>query len=681
MKNSPIKIKVCEETEGFAIAPETLNQISNGSGSYIQPFEIEFGKYKWHGKVSEASDEQARGTYLLIGENLANELGIKDGLTVNIGLSRLEPINRIQMEASKKANKKGGSPLSYVAGIQPEVGKLINYEGMNYVIKSIDPREGYIDEDTTVEVLGKDGKVEVQLSSPIKRKLSASKGKGFSQIIGMEDVIEEIKLKVIMPIQNPSLAAKYMKSPLKGAILNGPFGIGKTALVKATAEELGIPFYHIPNSIATSTIGPSYIQRIYQTAANNKDGAIIFLDEIDAVAPRGQQGDATTTALQEAMDGYNRNPKLFTIAATNNLHNVAEGLLRPGRFDIIIDIKLPSEDAREKLHAHFLSDLQTESGLDFADLAGRTASFTGADIEAVCKNAGTKALSDHCKTGKNQYISQAGLVSEIQSFNPTGARILGVQRPKFTFDDMFGAEVMKKQLKRKLDLLSGKVDSPYAVANSTLMLLHGPPGTGKTMVAQCMASYLKCNFKYKPATSFKNKYVGETESNIRKLFNTGRTYEPMVIFLDEIDSIGKTRSSHDPYTASALNELLTELDGIANNKGVFVVAATNRVEDLDPALRSRVSCDFEMSLPDTHQRTEVLRGLLRELPADQIDYAYLAQITPQWSQRNLAGLKSAVVDKLALEEVSTITTGVLEDIIVQRPAESSNQSSLIGRTS
>ena len=381
------------------------------------------------------------------------------------------------------------------------------------------------------------------------------------------------------------------------------------------------------------------------------------------------------------MDGYSRNPKVFTIAATNNLHDVAEALLRPGRFDIIIDFKLPGEDAREKLHAHFLSDLQTESDIDFADLSSRTASFTGADIEAVCKNAGTKTLSDHCKTGKNQYISQAGLIAEIQSFSPTGARLLGVQRPKFTFDDMFGAEVMKKKLKRKLDLLSGKVDSQYAVSNSTLMLLHGPPGTGKTMVAQCMANYLNCNFKYKSATSFKNKYVGETESNIRRLLNTGRIYQPIVIFLDEIDSIGKTRSSQDPYTASALNELLTQLDGIANNKGVFVVAATNRMDDLDPALLSRVSCDFEMSLPDTHQRMEVLRGLFRELPTDQIDYASLAKITPQWSQRSLAGLKREVIDMLALAEVSTVTTGVLEDLIVQRPTTSSNQSSLIGRNS
>jgi len=677
MKNYPIKIKYCNEIEGFAISPETLNQISNGSCSYLQSFEVATDETKWHGRITEASDELSRGTYLLVSEYLANELSIEDGQTVHISLSRLEPINRIQLKASKK----GTSPLPYVAGIQPEVGQFIRYEGKNYKIKSIDPRVGYINENTIIEILGKKGKVEVQEGSPLRRKPSAPNGTGFSQLIGMDDVIDEIILKIIEPIRNPSWAEKYLPARIKGAILNGPYGIGKTALMRAIEEELGIPVYFIPNSIATSRMGPSYIQMEYLKASKEKEGAIVFLDEIDAVAPRDWKGSPITTALQEAMDGLKRSPKVFTIAATNNLHDVAEGLLRPGRFDIIITMKLPDENARGKLFTHFLSTVQTESGIDCADLASKTASYSGADIESVCKSAGTKALSQHCKTGKNQQISQENLLTEIQSFRPTGARLLGVERPKFTFDDMFGADSMKTMLKRKLDLLSGKVISPYTVANSAFILLHGPPGTGKTMVAQCMASYLNCNFKYHPATSFKGSYVGQTEANIRKLFNTGRTYEPIVIFLDEIDSIGKTRSSRDPYTASALNELLTELDGVANNKGVFVVAATNRMEDLDPALLSRVSCNFEMSLPDTDQRMEVLRGLFLELPTDQIDYTYLARITPQWSQRSLAGLKGAVIEKLALEEVSTITTGVLTDLIDQRSTESSNLSNLIGRAS
>lgn len=679
MKNTSIKIKICEETEGFAIAPETLNQISSGSCSYMQPFKIATKKIVCHGRISEAGDDQARGTFLLVGEKRANELGLKEGQKATIDLSRQEPIRRIQLKVIKKSKKTGASPLPYVAGIQPEVGHLMRYEGENHVVKSIDPIEGYIDESTTVEILGKDGKVEVQQSNPIKRKSSTSAGKGFSQIIGMEDAIEEIRLKIIEPMRNPSLVAKYLNKHLKGAILNGPFGIGKTKLMKAIEEELGIPVYFIPNSVATSNKGPATIQMTYQNAAQAKDGAIVFIDEIDAVAPRDWKGSPITTALQEAMDGLKQSPKVITIAATNNLHDVAEGLLRPGRFDVIITMKLPDENARRMLFDFFLTPVQSETSIDCAELASMTASFSGADIESVCKNAGAKALSQHCKTGKNQQISQEGLITEIQSFKPTGARILGVERPKFTFDNMYGADQIKRELKRKLDLLSGKIKSPYKVANSAVLLLHGPPGTGKTMVAQCMASYLKCNFKYKSATAFKGSYVGQTESNIRKLFNTGRTYQPIVIFLDEIDSIGKTRSANDPYTASALNQLLTELDGIADNKGVIVVAATNRLDDLDPALLSRVSFDFKMGLPDTSQRIEVLKGLFRKLPTDQIDYAYLAKITPQWSQRSLAGLKGEVIDKLAFCEVSTVTTGVIEDLIEQRPAESSSQVEAIRR--
>lgn len=680
MKNIPIKIKICTETEGFAIAPETLNKISNGSWNYIQPIKIETEKIIWHGRISEAGEDQARGIFILAGEKIANELGLKDGQKAMVDLSRQEPIRRIQLEAIKKSSKKTSSPLPYVAGIQPKVGKRIQYEGKTYIVKSCDPREGYIEEATTVEILGEDGVIAVQESNPIKRKSSRLKGKGFSQLIGMDDVIAEIQLKIIKPILNPSWAEKYLNAPLKGAILHGPYGIGKTALIRALVEELGIPFYFIPNSIATSFQGAAYIQYIYALAGKRKEGALVIIDEIDAVAPRDSHSSATT-ALQEAMDGFQRNPKVFTLAATNHLHNVAEGLLRPGRFDMIITMKLPNEDARTKLFEHFLCDIQTESNINCADLSAITASFSGADIESVCINTGTKALNKHCQTGKKQYISQKDLVDVIKPFRPTGARVLDVERPKFTFDDMYGADSIEKELKRKLDLLSGKIKSPYKVANSALILLHGPPGTGKTMVAQCMASYLNCNFKYKAATAFKGSYVGQTESNIRKLFNTGRTYQPIVIFLDEIDSIGKTRSSHDPYTASALNQLLTELDGIADNKGVIVVAATNRLDDLDPALLSRVSCKIKMDLPDTSQRIEVLKGLFRELPTDNIDYTYLAKITPQWSQRSLAGLRGAVVNKLAFSEVSTVTTGVLEDIIEQRPADSSSQIEAIGRAS
>ena len=674
MNNSTIKIRQSDDIEGVAIAPGTLIQLSDGQFSYLPSFKIKTENWTWHGTINEASDEQARGDRLLVGDELADELGLEDGQQVSVGLSAMEPLKRIQIKA-----KKGNSPLPFVAGIQAKQGQLIRYEGKTHTIKATDPSAGYIDSNTIVEILGKKGEVEVHSSNTLKQKASAKVGKGFSQIIGQQDVIEQITRRIIQPFQNPEVSKRYLKSPLKGAILHGPYGIGKTALVRAIAEELGVPFYLIDNSVATSIYGPSRIQQTYKKAAAQPNGAIVFIDEIDAVAPRGWTGSPITSALQEAMDGLNRAMNVLTLAATNNLHDVAEGLLRPGRFDIIISMRLPSQQARGQLFAHFLKDVEVSPDVDVNKLADKTASFTGADIESVCKNAGAQALTSHVATGRDQQISQANLLAEIEAFSPTGARLLGVSRPKFSFDDMHGAEPLIQQIKRRLKLLSGSVSSEYASRKSAVILLHGPPGTGKTMIAQCMASYLGCNFKYKPATSFKNKYVGETEANIRKLFNTGRTYQPIVIFLDEVDAIGKTRSSNDPYTSAALNELLTELDGIADNSGVIVVAATNRKQDLDPALLSRVTCDFDMGLPDEGQRAEILRGLLQPLPVSSLDYRYLAQLTEGWSQRTLAGLKAELVDKLVLEEIIEVTTNVVEALIKEYSAYPSTQVSTNGR--
>lgn len=676
MSTSTIKIKRSKDIEGFAIAPDTLGQLSDGQLSFLQPFEIITEDWTWHGAIIEASDEQSRSGRLLVGHKLADKLAIEDGQQVAVGLSAKEPLKRIQIKA-----KKGSSPLPFVAGIQAEKGQLIRNEGKTHTIEATDPCAGYIDENTVVEIIGKTGKIDIQHTNVLKQQSSARKGTGFSQIIGCEDVIEQIKRRIIQPFQNPDVAKRYLTSPLKGAILHGPYGIGKTALVRAIAEELGVPFHLIDNAVATSNVGPSTIQQTYIKAASQPNGAIVFIDEIDTVAKRSWAGSPITSALQEAMDGHDRFSKVLTLAATNNLHDVSEGLLRPGRFDEIITMTLPNKRARAQLFSHFLKDVEVESDVDVNELASKTASFTGADIEIVCKGAGTLALTSHFKTGQDQQIRQTDLLAEIEGVSPTGARLLGVSRPKFTFDDMYGAEQLIHQIKRRLKLLSGNASSTFSSRNSAFILLHGPSGTGKTMIAQCMASYLGCNFKYKPATSFKNKYVGETEANIRKLFNTGRTYQPIVIFLDEIDSIGKTRSSNDPYTSAALNELLTELDGIADNKGVIVVAATNRKQDLDTALLSRVTCEFDMGLPDIAQRFEILSGLLQRLPVSSLDYGYLAELTEGWSQRTLAGLKGELVDKLALEEIMVVTTHVVEALIKEHSQQTSHQVGTIGRAS
>jgi len=668
MKNGKLKIQILDDIDTFAISPDTMRQVSEGTMNYLDRIQIKFKKSTWHGLIEEAGEDAPNGRYLFVSSNYADQLDLDQRTTASITQSRSVPIVTVQMK--KTSPKEQCLPL--IAGIQPAKGDVIVDRGDYYTILSTDPLDGYINEETTFERIGEsESKADDNsiISNPLKKAKVRKGGTGFSQLVAMDKPIEDVKKGLIHPLSRPDLVRKYLRKPLKGLLLHGPYGVAKTAFVKAIAEEVSIELIHIPVAFAL----PAVISMAYEKAAQSQEGAIIFLDELDSIAPRGSKGDPTTATIQECMDGFNSHPNIFTIAATNHLNEVAEGLLRPGRFDRIVNIHLPTETDRELLFKFFLSSVEVSKKIDYREVAKLSASFSGADIEAVCKEAGVEALDKHFISGKDQVISQEALVRQVKRFKPTGARLLGVTQPKYSFDVMYGSDAFKKELCRSLDLISGKVSSRYSSPSSATILLHGPSGTGKTMAAQCIAKYVGANFVYRPATSFKGSYVGETESNIRKLFNAGRTYQPIVIFIDEIDSIGKSRSSRNPHDASALNELLVQLDGVANNKGLIVVGATNMRSDLDPALLSRFGYDFEMPLPNTSDRVKILRGLLSDLPDTGIDYALISRQTKGWSQRNLAGLDGECRKKLDLGEISKVTTSVLESLIQKTQPDSSLQ--------
>ncbi|MBO6573157.1 MAG: AAA family ATPase [Balneola sp.] len=631
-----------------------MNNAENPMWSFLHTFCFEYPLGRWHGAIQEINTSNASSNEIIIPTKLATSLGLNEDDKVNLSISHYDAINTMQVE--ELSPKKSDKIPTLCEGLELNTQCTFHWEGKTFKVLSNDPIQGYFTSDTTVEDLteSEDGTASKVIT--FQKNQVPEKNRGFNKLVGVDCTIEEIKKKILYPIENPEIAQKYLGAPLKGAILYGPYGNGKTSLARAISEEANLNFVHLPVSDTSSMLfGPSIIKQVYDTASKNEEGTIVFIDEIDSVAPRGSEGSTLTSTLQECMDGFSNN-NVFTLAATNHPNNIAEGLMRSGRFDLIIPVPLPDVSSREKLLRFYLSPVEHEPLMNLSSLASTTSSYTSSDIESVVKSAGLDALERASISDSTTLITQEDLEKNIQAFTPTGARILNVSKPDLCFRDLYGMEPFITSLKKNLDLISGKTPSRYSKIKGSKMLLSGPPGTGKTSMAKAIAHYLDASFVARSATSFKSKWVGETEASIRKLFTTARMYKPIVLFIDEIDALAKGRTSDNPHSADALNELLVQLEGFADNTDIYFIAATNRRNLLDSAFLSRMNYEFEMPLPNTLQRKQILIGLMDGLPTKgSLDYESLAKDTEGLSHRDLNGLVGLMRVKLDLGEIHKVT--------------------------
>lgn len=657
MKTLKLKIKREGSVKKIAVLPQTLINHSDISWSFLHKYKVSHDNATWHGSLEEATTGDATEKDLLIHPSLADSLHFKDGDKVELTLSSFEPFVNIQVEET--SSKKSNVTPTLCEGIVLRSKQNIVWQESVYRVLSCDPSGGYFTHNTTLEDLTEDKGNGTKKITPLKSSVNRRNAKGFDKIIGLEQTILDIRRKILFPLQNPELVNKYMGTPLQGAILYGPYGNGKTSIARAIAEEADMHFQIVPIELAYDIA----IKQIYNEAAEREKPSIIFIDEVDAIAPKGSEGSAVTSTIQECMDGFSQSNHVFTLAATNHVGNIADGLLRSGRFDELIEIPLPNLSTRKTLFSFFLEDLAKSPEINAQQLAQLTSSFTSSDIQSVVKNAGLIALDRHASSEKPTTITNLDLISSIENFTSTGARLLQVHSPKVSFNDMYGADTLINTLKQHLDLISGKKPMKFSNVKGAKILLHGPPGTGKSHTAKAIANYLNINFVGRSAASFGSKWVGETEASIRKLFADARTYRPTVIFLDEIDALAKTRTTDNPHSADALNELLVQLEGFDGNDGVYFIGATNRSDILDPAFLSRMSYQFELPLPNRPQRAQILQGLLSDLPTRHLDYDKLALDMEGFSHRDLSGLVGAIRIKLDLGEIHTITKISIEKLI------------------
>ncbi len=468
----------------------------------------------------------------------------------------------------------------------------------------------------------------------------------YEEIGGLADAIQRIREMVELPMKHPEIFKRLGIDPPRGLILHGPPGTGKTLLAKAVASESEANFVHINGpEIMSKFYGESEqkLRKIFEEAEENAP-SIIFIDELDAIAPKREdvQGEVerrVVAQLLATMDGLKARGQVIVIGATNRVNALDPALRRPGRFDREIEIGVPDETGRlEVLHIHSRGMPLTSEGdtrVDLQNLARITHGFVGADLNALCREAAMKALRrylpkinleeeeippevlDQLEVNNNDFL---GALREIQ---PSAVREVFIEVPNVNWTDVGGLEDVKQELIEVVEWPLKKQDAfkRIGITPPRGVLIWGPPGCGKTLLARAVATESEANFISVKGPELLSKWVGESEKAIREVFRKARTAAPAIIFFDEIDAIAPTRgrSTGDSHvTERVISQLLTEMDGLESMKDIIVLAATNRPDLIDRALlrTGRFDRFVYVRAPDAKSRREIFDIYTENMPLD-----------------------------------------------------------------
>jgi len=491
-------------------------------------------------------------------------------------------------------------------------------------------------------------KADVVLVTPdTKIDVSDSIGEGsganvfYEDIGGLKEEIEKVREMVEFPMRHPDLFEKLGIGAPKGVLMTGPPGTGKTLLAKAVATETDAKFISIA--------GPEIMSKYYGESEGNLRGkfeeaeknapAIIFIDEIDAIAPkRGESSDQTekriVTQLLTLMDGLKGRGQVVVMAATNRPDDLDEALRRPGRFDRELKINPPTEDGRvEILQIHSRNMPLSDREKLIPEISENTHGFTGADLEVLCKEAALRSVKPYYKDfvdsesdeeKKKEILSKIRVTRDhfsdaMRVVEPSAMREVLIKKPNVHWDDVGGLKKAKAKLRElvELPMLRPDLFKQAGIKPSRGVLLFGPPGTGKTLLAKAVANEANANFISVKGPELISKWVGESEKHVREIFKKAKQVAPSIIFFDEFDSISKSRGGGlNDSSEKVVNQLLTELDGVEELEKVIVMAATNRKDLIDDALLrpGRIDAHVELEMPDKKTRIEILKVHTKNMP-------------------------------------------------------------------
>ena len=486
----------------------------------------------------------------------------------------------------------------------------------------------------------------------------------YDELGGLKKEVQKIREMVELPMRHPELFEKLGIEAPKGVLLYGPPGTGKTLLAKAVAGETNSHFTAISGpEIMGKYYGESEerLREIFKQAEENTP-SIIFIDEIDSIAPKrdevtGEVEKRIVSQLLTLMDGMKSRGKVVVIAATNRPDSIDPALRRPGRFDREIEIGIPDDEGRLEILQIHTRGMPVDEKVDLKQFARITHGFVGADLESLSKEAAMKSLRrilpdiDLQQEKISGEILQKIKISEddfreaLKEVRPSALREVLVQIPNVTWDDVGGLDVLKDELKEAVEWpLKHKEAFDYVdVATPKGILLHGPPGTGKTMIAKALAKMTESNFIAVKGPELLSKWVGESEKGVREIFRKARQAAPCIIFFDEIDALVPRRGGGDSSHVSenVVSQILTEIDGLEELNDVLIIGATNRLDIVDEALLrpGRFDRIIEVPKPDAKGRKHILEIHTKKKPLDsKVDLVKLVELTDGFTGAELASV-------------------------------------------
>ncbi|MEK0346238.1 MAG: CDC48 family AAA ATPase, partial [Nitrosopumilus sp.] len=507
----------------------------------------------------------------------------------------------------------------------------------------------------------------------------------YDELGGLKNEVLKIREMVELPMRHPELFDKIGVEAPKGVLLYGPPGTGKTLLAKAVAGETNAHFISISGP---EIIGKYYgesegkLREIFAQAKENSP-SIIFIDEIDSIAPKRDEvtGDVEkriVSQLLTLMDGMKPRGKVVVIAATNRPDSIDPALRRPGRFDREIEIGIPDDKGRFDILSIHTRGMPIDKKVDLKQISKTTHGFVGADLEVLSKEAAMRSLRrilpeidlDEDKIS-SEILQKIQITSEdfrdaLKEVRPSALREVQVQIPNVSWDDVGGLDQLKEELceavewpikyKEAFDYVN--VETPKGI------LLYGPPGTGKTLIAKALATMTESNFISIKGPELLSKWVGESEKGVREIFRKARQAAPCIIFLDEIDALVPRRSSGGSgsrVTENVVSQILTEMDGLEELHNVLIIGATNRLDIVDEALLrpGRFDRIIEVSNPDAKGREHIFKIHTKKKPlASDVNITKLVELTDSFSGAEIA----AVTNRSAVTALKRYVNGKSQNV-------------------
>ncbi|XP_059667623.1 cell division cycle protein 48 homolog [Cornus florida] len=495
-------------------------------------------------------------------------------------------------------------------------------------------------------------------TEPVRKKEEEIVDKiGYDDIGGVRKQMTQIRELVELPLRHPQLFKSIGVKPPKGILLYGPPGTGKTLIARAIANQTGAFFSGInAPDIVTRWSGESErnLRQVFEKA-EEKAPSIIFIDEIDSITPnrnktRMEYERRLVTQLLTLMDGLKSSANVIVIGATNRLNSMDPALRRSGRFDREIEIGVPDRVGRLEVLRILTKKMKLAENVDLERIANDSHGYVGADLAALCTEAAFQCIKEKMNVIEledksidaeiinSMFVSNDHFQTALGTSNPSSLRDTLVEVPNCSWEDIGGLENVKRELQETVQY---PVEHPekyekFGMSPSMGVLFYGPPGCGKTLMAKAIASECQANFISVKGPELIGIWVGESEANVREIFDKARISAPCVLFFDELDSLAVRRGTHKGSGVAdrVLNQILIEMDGISAKKTVFVIGATNRPDIIDPALLrpGRLDQLIYIPLPDEDSRHQIFKSCLKKSPVSKdVDLRALAKTTQGFS--------------------------------------------------